>query len=194
MAKYEQYYTSSDCSVFIESEQGSELILLDKLKSVGFSENLSSEPIYGIGNSKFGFISQGNILVNGALELNFIDPNYLYKTLQFINSSPVGVPVDDTLAGYTALSDEALLRARKFKVQQDKAGNRQFNHNISDYPTCNIRIVMNNSYLYREDKDRIILLRGVKFIGTTMPVSISSEENVYVQYTFLAREASREGD
>ena len=68
MASYEQYYSSSDCSIFIENPQGKKLsVLLDKVRSVGFVENLDSRGMYGVGNSKLGFISQGNLIVYGQI-------------------------------------------------------------------------------------------------------------------------------
>jgi hypothetical protein len=77
---YNQYYSAADCNVYIS--KGDNTIALDKMAGIMISEELSSYPIYGLGNSYFGFTTRGNYVVNGLLDINFIP----YKRNQITRS------------------------------------------------------------------------------------------------------------
>ncbi len=197
MPAYEKYYTSSDCTVFIEHAEGlTEPVLLDKLATVGFKEDLNSQPVYGIGNSKFGFLSQGNLIINGVLQFNFVHPNYLYTTLKYLQDG--GKVVEEgisaeTLESFAAKQSEELRANRAALKEALKKNNLKFGLSILDYPSnFNIRIVFNNGFLYDSDTDKVVLLKGVKITGKQQSVASASDDPIDQTYMFLAREITRE--
>lgn len=194
MSKYQQYYTSSDCTVFVEDGQGkAQPVLLDKLRTVAFSERLTSEPVYGIGNSRYGFVSQGNLIINGVLEFNFSHPNYLAQTLAFIEKGGQETADFQEDLDFTALSlqsDEQLTQAKQKLARKIQ---RKYANSIHKYPqNFTLRIVLNNGFMYKEDKDKVFLLRGVKILGNELPISTSSDDPLVQAYAFVAREVSKE--
>lgn len=232
---YEKYYSSSDCTVFIESPYGlSEPVLLDKLKTVAYSESLSSQPVYGIGESRYGFLSQGNLIVNGILELNWTHPNYLFIALRYIatggSSALIGKDISEasisevlnlTNTQFQEASNTGLIfppkdlgftdfsgkggsfsgggasgswdESRSASSIPAQATKSKFDTSIKDYPSnFNLRIILNNSYLHHEDEDKIILIKGIKIVGTQLPISSSSDDPLGDTYTFIAREIARE--
>ena len=53
-------------------------VMLDKATFIGWQEmRIGSNPVFGIGDSKFRFKNRGNDIVSGQLSLNFTDERYL---------------------------------------------------------------------------------------------------------------------
>ena len=57
---------------------GAPPVMLDKATFIGWQEmRIGSNPVFGIGDSKFRFKNRGNDIVSGQLSLNFTDERYL---------------------------------------------------------------------------------------------------------------------
>jgi hypothetical protein len=190
---FTQYYTSSDCSVFLEHPEGScAPILLDRLTAIGYNTELSSEPIFGLNNSLYGFMSQGNLYVQGQLILNFVHPNYLSIVIDNALRdgkipSKIKLPVD--LTNFVDMSDTELKDAKE--ANKKARDQRQYSTSLHKYPqNFNLRIVLNNSFLYTQDQDKVFLIRGIKITGNSLTLSSTGQEgdnNILDIYTFKAR-------
>lgn len=192
---YQQYYTSSDCSVFIEHAQGlCQPIILDKLNGIGFSEILDSQPIYGIGNQKFGFLTEGNLLVRGSIVMNFTHPNYLYTTLLYIANGGITPPT--VIANPLDLNSVSNLTDSAFAQLATSTKNANINRgdyatSIKDYPKdFNFRVILNNGFLYKKDVSKIYVIKGVKITSQELVLSSESDAPIGISYQFQAREVS----
>lgn len=195
---YQQYYSSSDCSVFIENPNGSiQPVLLDRIGAIAWDESISSERVFGFGNSKYGFLTQGNLFVGGQIVFNFVHENYFAKTLNYIYT---GAPADtingSDLTSLTGTDFAQLTDAQISQIKSSAAASsvtqQQYTTSILNYPqNFNIRIVLNNSLLYTSDSNKVIIIKGVKITGSSMAPSIMGENGddpIMQYYTFLARE------
>lgn len=190
MSSYSQFYTASDCSVYIQNPAGfNQPILLDKLAGIGYNESLSSTPYYGVGNSKFGFLSKGNLLIEGVLQLNYVHQRYLFTAIEHVlaTSSNVIDPSTLTAKEMSGLTDIQIANIKKNK------DNPKFSRGIHEYSSnFDLKIVLNNGFLYHTDEDKIILIKGCKIVTSDMSTSVdNSDSQIMKIYKFLAREISQ---
>jgi hypothetical protein len=192
MSVYSNYYSAADVTAFIEGTSEGGIVMLDKLKSVGFSESISSGPIYGVGNPKFGFVNTGNLFINGFLDFNFIHPNYL-KNAILIAKPPHKLDLDNsnikskfTSASHTELNNAVNLIKN---AQAAIANSPPSATGIDTFPeNFNIRIVFNNGNLYYGDTPKTYIIRGVKIVGSQLSSSVTMDGAISILYKFLARD------
>ena len=60
---YEQYFTSSDVTVIISSMDHKRQVEIDTAVGIGYNQNISAIPIYGLGNNLPQVFSMGNSIV-----------------------------------------------------------------------------------------------------------------------------------
>lgn len=190
MSAYTQYYTASDCTVFLEHPSNGRVIQLDKMSGIGFTESLSSTPYYGVGNSKFGFLSRGNLIVEGVLQLNFTNQRYLFNAIQYIfGSSSVEVNPDVmTSKSFAALSNDSIKSVKSKRLQETLASK-----GIHQYSSgFNVKIVFNNGFLYHTDQNKTIRIKGVKIVASDLMASTDNDDaQILKVYRFLAREINQ---
>lgn len=118
---YDNYYTGSDVFLYIQSKESYEQIYLDKLYGFSYQEMTTATPIYGLGDSEFGFISKGNTLMRFAIDVNMIHEKYMVQAINAATANKSGIP----LARYTVRSNigasklietEAISRRNKLDI------------------------------------------------------------------------------
>ena len=193
---YTQFFTSADCTVFVESATGSQQpVMLDTLASISFSEHLTSIPIFGISNPKFGFISSGNSICEGTIQINFLDPNYLYKALNYVVNGPDSTStIDDSeLENLVNATDEELENARATLADSDLEEQKKYARPLTDYPSgFNIKIILNNGTIYDSTDDKTYLIRNVKIVYVDQGAASSDDSIAITTYRFIAREINKE--
>jgi len=173
MSAYTNYYTSADTSVFIENGQTGSSVMIDTLAGIGWMEGLTSGPVSGLGESRFGFINSGNVLTNGMIQLNFTHQNYLQCILEYVMISQIepGLSVEEA---FNSLSLEYLqedIRNRKALAiaKESKQGIQSFPQGF------NIRVVFNNGNLYHDDINRTFLLKQCKIVASGMSPTVADD-------------------
>lgn len=199
MALYNQYYSSADCTLSLSNKNGSE-IQIDKLNGVMFSEELTSYPIYGLGNSKFGFVTQGNYLVTGFIDINFIHATYMTNAIKAINQAATepknAVVMNDisdaasSVDGAERIIDFSIEDLKTFKIQRDeKAKFLNKNGIVGQKLPFSIKIRLDNSSNLRDDNlASVFIIEDVKIIGSEMATSVNDESQIVRRYKFIARD------
>ncbi len=199
MALYNQYYSSADCTLSLFNKNGSE-IQIDKLNGVMFSEELTSYPIYGLGNSKFGFVTQGNYLVTGFMDINFIHAAYMTNAINAINQAatePKNTVVMNNISdaalsvdGAERIIDFSIEDLKTFKIQRDeKAKFLNKNGIVGQKLPFSIKIRLDNSSNLRDDNlASVFTIEDVKIIGSEMATSVNDESQIVRRYKFIARD------
>lgn len=190
MSSYSNYYCSSDVSVFLSSPYGSsEDILLDKLASVGWQENIDSKMIHGLGDTRFKFLSKGNVRVNGVLEFNFIHERYLLSAIRELNGvGRTSQDLEENLEiSFSSISVEDIARKKK---EIEDAKNRE-KTGLADINTSfDIKIILNNGFLFQEDTNKQFIIKDVKIVSDTLQCGSFEQGSkpITLQYQFLAKE------
>lgn len=189
---YNQYYSAADCTVYIA--KGENLIMLDKLAGVMVSEELSSYPIYGLGNSYFGFTTRGNYVVNGLLDINFIHSSYLTNAIKSLSVDKIQIA--------KAEKAEKKLESKKdyFSMTADeikglKTQLNSFNKSTAESDGIaylksgfDIKIVFDNSSNLRDDVlASSILISNCRIIASDITASVAEDQQIIRRYRFIGQ-------
>ena len=184
---YNKYYSASDFIIRLKTD-GSEKIWLDKAVGVAVSESLSSVPVYTVGNSRFQFLSKGNLIVNGLISINTTSSDYMAKVLANINAKYRVFKVL-TPSEQLALTAEELKKYQeeKKKFDQEKVEVKS-SLGFSDYDLFTIELVYNNSDAIdrRTSFSREII--DCRIVGYEQGVDIGGDGQLIDGYRFIARE------
>lgn len=183
---YDRYYSASDVTVFIYEKNTNNKLWLDKASGIALNESLSSAPIYTLGNSRFHFLTKGNVITSGILTVNINDPHYLGKVMTHITTPP----------RFKRLSPEEQISLSYYSLQEYKLAERKYLKSVtyadgilgmSDYPLVNIELVYNNSDVteYRESFTRTI--SDIRFTSYEEGISITSDGQLVNGFRFVAR-------
>ena len=184
-----QYYTSSDSFVFVKAPDdivSSQPVLLDDLQYIAFSENLTSQPVYGIGDPTFGFTSVGNIIVSGEIVLRFLDFDYLYNAIYASTESGVKKEVSE-------LNNLRLSAAqiRKKRILREYLSDLDSSDILSIPMYFDIIISLDNSSYYNVDKTKIIYIKNVKVIAKEFMTGVPNQQQaVNIKYKFIAQKVT----
>jgi len=189
MSAYTNYYTASDTSVFIEHPNSPNVVMIDTLAGVGWVEALTSSPINGLGEQRYGFINSGNVLVNGAIHLNFTHQHYMQCILEEVSLSIIeqGLTTEEI---FSNMSLEGLdQEVRKRKLREAKQIASESKKGIQSFPEdFNIRVVFNNGNIYHDDSNKTFLIKGCKIVSSGMSPSIADDGQLIQEYKFIGRE------
>lgn len=188
MSEFTNYYTSSDTLVFIESGRsgsGSTPVLIDKLSHIRFQEGLTARPVYGIGNSIFGFTNIGNNIVTGEISIRFIHPDYILNAVR----SALGQQAPSERRPMTATEFKTLPATEIEKRKAEEAlSERLEGSSILSIPFYfNLRVVFNNGNAFHEDVNKDILIQDVRLLGGGLSSSTAESGPVNRTYKFIAR-------
>jgi hypothetical protein len=190
---YNQYYSAADCTVYVSKNSG-EQILLDKLAGIMISEELSSYPIYGLGNSYFGFTTRGNYVVNGLLDINFIHASYLTNAIKSLDINKVQIA--------QAAKAEKKLGSKKdyFSMTADEIKGLKTQLNSFDKPIgtsegiaylksgFDITIVFDNSSNLRDDVlSSFIVIKNCRIIASDITASVAEDQQIIRRYRFIGQ-------
>lgn len=81
---YDHFYTASDVTVDMSYHPTGKRINLDAIVSIAYTHNISTVPIYTLGNLEPYFYSKGNSLVQGQLDFAFKSTIYMQAALAFL--------------------------------------------------------------------------------------------------------------
>lgn len=180
---YVQYYSSSD--VFIYMHNNDKVLHLDKANGIGYSEGLDSFPTYGIGDSEFAFINQGNVIVNGYIDVNLIHSdyinkavNYIYSSEEFNNKVKRGITLKD-------LREMSIRQMRTFATGESESNSSKLQNITRGF---SLKIVFNNSTPLRPDigPSNVSFYECV-FLDNGMQVASEQDGQIVNRYRFVAK-------
>ena len=120
---YDNYYTGSDVFVYLQTKDNSQQIYLDQLYGFAYQEMTTATPIYGLGDSEYGFISKGNTLLRFSIDVNMIHEKYMVQAINAATASKVGIPLtaysgQSTISAATLIKTEAVLRRESLTIDK----------------------------------------------------------------------------
>lgn len=188
---YEQYFTSSDVTVIISSMDHKRQVEIDTAVGIGYNQNISAIPIYGLGNNLPQVFSMGNSIVSGTLELSFKSTKYLQKVLNYVTG--VSNEITKKLKDISEKDQSKLTKediqfylANKDKVFRNTVVSD--NASIAEYVVpVNIILRYNNSNSFKTDNDKFLTIVGTRFVSSSQGISSSMEGLVTDQIRFIAK-------
>lgn len=191
---YDLYYSASDVNIYLYYPVTDKSVHLDKAMGVSFTHNMSSAPVYTLGNVEPTFFSRGNSLIQGNLDLAFKSTVYLQKTINHL----LNIAGRDTKI--KALNAKAVSGANKgltesevrelYNLQTSSVPSMTAN-SISDiFGLFEIHIEFDNTNATQDGNYHKIKLEGIKFIGQMMSVHSGQEAALVDRYTFLGKNKS----
>lgn len=177
MSKYTNFYSGSDVAIYLSKQR---VIQLDKARGIAYREHFNAGPMFTIGNEIYGFSNRGNLVVNGVFSVNFTDPSYIKKAIDFIHlNSENKITLQND---FSKLSTDQLLDLKAELSNKPNSGN-SINALRSGF---DIMINFNNGDLVTKSENKIITIQDVRIISAEMEVTASGEA-IGIEYGFLAR-------
>lgn len=188
---YEQYFTSSDVTIIISSIDHKRQVEIDTAVGIGYNQNISAIPIYGLGNNLPQVFSMGNSIVSGTLELSFKSTKYLQKVLNYVTD--VSNEITKRLKEISEKDQSKLTKediqfylANKDKIFRTTVLSE--NASIAEYVVpVNIILRYNNSNSFKTDNDKFLTIVGTRFVSSSQGISSSMESLVTDQIRFIAK-------
>lgn len=188
---YEQYFTSSDVTIIISSMDHKRQVEIDTAVGIGYNQNISAIPIYGLGNNQPQVFSMGNSIVSGTLELSFKSTKYLQKVLNYVTDVS-----NDITKRLKEISEKDQSKLTKEDIQFYLANKDKIfrttvlseNASIAEYVVpVNIILRYNNSNSFKTDNDKFLTIVGTRFVSSSQGISSSMESLVTDQIRFIAK-------
>lgn len=186
MTIYQQFYSSSDVYAFIENRKTGAQVQIDTLSSIGWNEQLSSGPIYGLGLQLGSFRNHGNLFVSGVIEVPFTDEKYFQYILEECFKS-------DKIDTKTALDQfkngnfqTAKFASFRLKEQEKRPSELT---GIHLYPNgFNTRVILNNGNPFRDDTNKTFLIEDCKIVSRQFGVSVTQGGSALtLSHSFIAK-------
>lgn len=188
---YDLYYSASDVNIYLYYPITDRKVHLDKAMGVSFTHNMSSAPVYTLGNVNPTFFSRGNSLIQGNLDLAFKSTVYLQKTINYLLDSAGREAQQKALEAKAqsktsrGLTEEEV---RQLYTLQTSAVPKMTDNSISDiFAEFEIHIEYDNTNATQDGKYHMIKLEGIKFIGEAMSIHSSQEAALVDRYMFLGK-------
>lgn len=188
---YDLYYSASDVNIYLYYPITDIKVHLDKAMGVSFTHNMSSAPVYTLGNVNPTFFSRGNSLIQGNLDLAFKSTVYLQKTINHLLNSAGREAQQKALEAKAqsktsrGLTEEEV---RQLYTLQTSAVPKMTDNSISDiFAEFEIHIEYDNTNATQDGKYHMIKLEGIKFIGQAMSIHSSQEAALVDRYMFLGK-------
>lgn len=202
---YNQYYTASDCAVYLSKNNNN--VLIDRMNGIMISEELNSYPVYGLGSSIFGFTTRGNYIVNGLLDLNFTHSAYLTNAINSLEKKiDIGTTTEASiklLNNQNALLSMSVADIEKLKKDAEtsvfaklsidrNANSPKASASADGIPYLksgfNIQLHFNNSSELRDDKSgSLIEILNCRIISSDITSSVNDESQLVRRYRFIGQ-------
>jgi len=188
---YEQYFTSSDVTITISSMDHKRQVEIDTAVGIGYNQNISAIPIYGLGNNQPQVFSMGNSIVSGTLELSFKSTKYLQKVLNYVTG--VSNEITKRLKEISEKDQSKLTKEdiQFYLANKDKIFRTTVlsdNASIAEYVVpVNIILRYNISNSFKTDNDKFLTIVGTRFVSSSQGISSSMESLVTDQIRFIAK-------
>lgn len=191
---YDLYYSASDVNIYLYYPVTDKSVHLDKAMGVSFTHNMSSAPVYTLGNVEPTFFSRGNSLIQGNLDLAFKSTVYLQKTINhLLNATGKDARIKALNVKATSGSGKGLTEnevKELYNLQTSSVPSMTAN-SISDiFGLFEIHIEFDNTNATQDGNYHKIKLEGIKFIGQMMSVHSGQEAALVDRYTFLGKNKS----
>ena len=181
---YTQYYSPADAFVYL-SKDGSNLLQLDKIAGIGINESLDSTPIYGLGDSEFGFISQGNVIANGFIDINVIHVDYLKKSIDYILGISNDKNEDKKKITFASFKRMTASELSKLAYAENSNISGKINSIGRD---IDISILLNNSNPLRPDIiPSRINLTNIVITGSSLNIISEQDGQIINRYFFIGK-------
>lgn len=198
MSLYNQYYSSADCYVYLESINGR--IFLDRINGVMVQEELTSYPIYGIGTNTFGFVTQGNYLATGFIDINFSHSTYLTYTIQqLMENKDLEAALNSRTGNIDNATEEDLSKMSiedmlNLKLVRDYNSKYAETDGILSLPSgWDIIIDIDNSNQMKVDGfASTIKISNCKITKSSVGTSVNDDSQIVRRYSFIAKEISEQ--
>ena len=181
---YTKFYSSSDFKFYIGD------ILIDRASGIGLNENLSSSPIYTIGNSRYDFLARGNLIVTGYISINKSHKDYLARVLVNYREGLVSKGFK-SLSAYEQLQlthDELISYKEKERAFLDQKISHKTILDCADFPEFTLHMVYDNSDPISSGIQQRISIIECRIVGYEHAVDISSDGQLIDGYKFIAKE------
>lgn len=164
---------------------------IDTAVGIGYNQNISAIPIYGLGNNLPQVFSMGNSIVSGTLELSFKSTKYLQKVLNYVTDVS-----NDITKRLKEISEKDQSKLTKEDIQFYLANKDKIfrttvlseNASIAEYVVpVNIILRYNNSNSFKTDNDKFLTIVGTRFVSSSQGISSSMESLVTDQIRFIAK-------
>lgn len=191
---YDLYYSASDVNIYLYYPVTDLSVHLDKAMGVSFTHNMSSAPVYTLGNVEPTFFSRGNSLIQGNLDLAFKSTVYLQKTINhLLNATGRDAKIKALNAKAVSGKNKGLTESEVkelYNLQTSSVPSMTAN-SISDiFGLFEIHIEFDNTNATQDGTYHKIKLEGIKFIGQMMSVHSGQEAALVDRYTFLGKNKS----
>lgn len=191
---YDLYYSASDVNIYLYYPVTDRSVHLDKAMGVSFTHNMSSAPVYTLGNVEPTFFSRGNSLIQGNLDLAFKSTVYLQKTINhLLNTAGRDAKIKALNAKAVSGKNKGLTESEVkelYNLQTSSVPSMTAN-SISDiFGLFEIHIEFDNTNATQDGNYHKIKLEGIKFIGQMMSVHSGQEAALVDRYTFLGKNKS----
>ena len=191
---YDLYYSASDVNIYLYYPVTDRSVHLDKAMGVSFTHNMSSAPVYTLGNVEPTFFSRGNSLIQGNLDLAFKSTVYLQKTINYLlNTTGRDAKIQALNAKAVSGANKGLTESevRELYNLQTSSVPSMTANSISDiFGLFEIHIEFDNTNATQDGNYHKIKLEGIKFIGQMMSVHSGQEAALVDRYTFLGKNKS----
>ncbi len=198
---YNQYYSSADVTLYLSKNDN--MILIDKLNGVMLSEELSSMPVYGLGDSYFGFTTRGNYIINGLIDINFIHASYLVNAIKSLNSTP-SASKDNAVKQLSDINSVSILSVEElnalkilakseklqFSTQNNSFGQSSVSSDGIAYLKSGFDIIIsfNSSTNLRQDSlASEIRIENCRIISSDITTSVNDDSQIVRRYRFIGQ-------
>ena len=191
---YDLYYSASDVNIYLYYPITDKKVHLDKAMGVSYTHNMSSAPVYTLGDVNPTFFSIGNSLIQGNLDLAFKSTVYLQKTINYLLDSAGREAQKKALEAKAQSQNARGLTEEEVKqlyILQTSAVPKMTDNSISDiFGLFEIHIEYDNTNATQDGTYHMIKLEGIKFIGEAMSIHSSQEAALVDRYMFLGKNKS----
>lgn len=189
---YQHYYTSADVTVDLYCPSTSKRVNLDTAIGIAYNENVSSVPVYTLGNSIPAFYSKGNSLVQGQIDLVFTGTDYLVTVLEELlnvtfNEKITTVSKSTKQEGTNPLdlnlmTDEELLTYKESMKVVPLASPRSL---VDLLIPLEVIVTFNNTNATMDGNTTTTRIEHVKFYSKAKGVSSQDDVNLVTRLSFL---------
>lgn len=206
---YDHYYTAADVVVDLYCPATQKRVNLDTTVSIAYTHNISTVPVYTLGNLEPYFFSKGNSLVQGQLDIAFKSTEYMRIVIDEIVTASTGLQVfqngireDDEGKLYASASvietniGKTVEEMDKISTEQLKKisntmsvqGKTLKEKSLVNVPfLLDIIIIFNNSNSNMMGVQSIVTLKGVKFTAQSLALSSHDDTAIVERFGFMAR-------
>lgn len=188
---YDHYYTAVDVTVDLSCPTTNLRVNIDKTVAIAYTHNISSIPVYALGNALPGFFSTGNSLVQGQFDIAFKSTAYLRAAINYLVGGVAGKAEGLDEGEVTGKEDVLSMSNAQLRSYKDSLNNQNLTPSelslISVPLLLDVIITFNNENSNMVGGSSSVTLEGVKFISQSTAVHSQDDNALVDRFTFYAR-------